>query len=90
MVNSYLLRSFESVRHTDMWKQLDPALTEVSRKVIGCAIEVHMELGPGYSESVYLNALKMELDVQQVGYKKLREEFGYDTDEAEVEEAEAT
>ncbi len=49
--------------------ELDPALTEVSRKVIGCAIEVHMELGPGYSEEVYLNALKMELDAQQVGYK---------------------
>lgn len=49
--------------------ELDPALTEVSRKVIGCAIEVHMELGPGYDESVYLNALKIELDAQQVAYK---------------------
>src|SRR5882762_4799801 len=49
--------------------ELDPALTEVSRKVIGCAIEVHMELGPGYEESVYLNALKMELEAQQVGFK---------------------
>src|SRR5439155_25530471 len=49
--------------------ELDPALTEVSRKVIGCAIEVHMELGPGYDESVYLNALKMELDAEGVQYK---------------------
>jgi GxxExxY protein len=49
--------------------ELDPALTEVSRKVIGCAIEVHMELGPGYDESVYLNALKMELDREAVKYQ---------------------
>src|SRR5215471_9231735 len=49
--------------------ELDPALTEVSRKVIGCAIEVHMELGPGYAEEVYLNALRMELDAQQVKYE---------------------
>lgn len=49
--------------------ELDPALTEVSRKVIGCAIEVHMELGPGYDESVYLNALKVELEREGVTYK---------------------
>jgi len=49
--------------------ELDPALTEVSRKVIGCAIEVHMELGPGYDESVYLKALQMELDAEGVTYK---------------------
>jgi len=49
--------------------ELDPALTEVSRKVIGCAIEVHMELGPGYDESVYLNALRIELDAEGVVYK---------------------
>ncbi len=49
--------------------ELDPALTEVSRKVIGCAIEVHMELGPGYDESVYLNALKVELEREGVTYQ---------------------
>ena len=48
---------------------LDPALTEVSRKVIGCAIEVHMELGPGYDESVYTKALQMELDREGVKYQ---------------------
>jgi GxxExxY protein len=49
--------------------ELDPALTEVSRKVIGCAIEVHMELGPGYDESVYLKALQVELDREGINYK---------------------
>jgi GxxExxY protein len=49
--------------------ELDPALTEVSRKVIGCAIEVHMDLGPGYEESVYQKALQIEMEAQGVSYK---------------------
>ena len=34
------------------------ALTE---KIIGCALRVHQSLGPGYLESVYQNALLIEL-----------------------------
>lgn len=49
--------------------ELDPALTDVSRKVIGCAIEVHKTLGPGFAEEVYLNALCGELSAQGVGFK---------------------
>ncbi len=41
--------------------ELDPALTEVSRKVIGCAIELHKSLGAGFEQSVYENALSLEL-----------------------------
>ena len=41
--------------------ELDPALTEVSRRVIGCAIEIHKTLGPGFDASVYENALSIEL-----------------------------
>lgn len=48
---------------------LDPALTEVSRKVIGAAIEVHKALGPGFERSVYVEALRMELDAAGVKYK---------------------
>lgn len=40
--------------------ELDPALTEVSRKVIGCAIEIHKALGPGFEQSVYERAMSIE------------------------------
>ena len=48
--------------------ELDPALTEVSRKVIGASIEVHKTLGPGFTEETYLNALRVELDAAGVKY----------------------
>ncbi len=49
--------------------ELDPALTEVSRKVIGAAIEVHKALGPGFSEGVYMAALQDELSGLGVTFK---------------------
>lgn len=49
--------------------ELDPALTEVSRKLIGCAIEVHKGLGPGYDRSVYIKALEQELTAAGVNFK---------------------
>lgn len=48
--------------------ELDPALTEVSRKLIGCAIEVHKGLGPGHDESTYQKALEVELKAAGVDY----------------------
>jgi len=54
-------------------EELDPALTEVSRKVIGCAIEIHKTLGPGFDVEVYENALSHELSEagveHQVGHE---------------------
>lgn len=47
---------------------LDPALTEVSRKVIGCAIEVHKELGPGFPAGIYRKALTLMLEDEDVSY----------------------
>lgn len=47
---------------------LDPALTDISRRVIGCAIDVHRTLGPGYDESVYAEALKGELSAGGISF----------------------
>lgn len=49
--------------------ELDPALTDISRRVIGCAIEVHKELGSGYPPEIYAKALQLEMDDEQIKYK---------------------
>jgi GxxExxY protein len=49
--------------------ELDPALTETSRKLIGASIEVHKALGPGYDKSTYQKAIETELDALGVQYK---------------------
>ena len=49
--------------------ELDPALTELSRRVIGCAIEVHKELGPGYPREVYAKSLAIELKAEEIDFK---------------------
>ena len=62
----------------------------LSRKVIGCAIEVHRELGPGLLESTYEQCLAYELnragiafELQKavpVMYKGIRLDCGYRVD----------
>lgn len=37
-------------------------LNKITETIIGCAIEVHKNLGPGLLESVYESALYIELD----------------------------
>ena len=48
-------------------------LNELSRRVIGFAIEVHRELGPGLLESAYEEALAYELTQAEVHYERQRE-----------------
>jgi len=40
----------------------------LTEKIIGCAYKVHSELGPGFSEKVYHNALKIALDKAGLNY----------------------
>ena len=42
----------------------------LSSRVIGCAIEVHRALGTGFLESVYDNALAIELARKNINYKR--------------------
>jgi GxxExxY protein len=48
-----------------------PAEVEwVGRRVIGCAIKVHRVLGPGYKESIYVEALCLEMDARGLKFER--------------------
>lgn len=51
---------------------------ELSREIIGAAIEVHKALGPGLLESAYEVSLKRELDLR--GFKEEVCDIGYRVD----------
>ena len=63
---------------------------DLSNRVIGCAIEVHRELGPGLLESTYEQCLARELSLngisfqlqhpQSVEYKGIQLDCGYRID----------
>jgi GxxExxY protein len=44
----------------------------ISGLVIGCAIEVHKQLGPGLKEESYANALCEALSRQNITYERQR------------------
>ena len=44
----------------------------VLSRVIGCALTVHRELGPGYLESIYAAALAVELSANRLPFERER------------------
>jgi len=46
------------------------ALNQLSRRIIGCAIAVHRQLGPGLLEGVYEEALCIEMDCNGLAYER--------------------
>src|SRR6185437_7405090 len=47
-----------------------PTDKELTGRIIGAAINVHRELGPGFIESVYESALAVELDLHGIRYER--------------------
>ena len=45
-------------------------LNKITEKIIGCAIEVHKELGAGLLESIYESALGIELKKADLQYER--------------------
>ena len=46
---------------------------QLTEKIIGCAIEVHKKLGPGFIESIYENALIIELQKKGLPFDRQKE-----------------
>ena len=42
---------------------------EITHKIIGCAMEVHKQLGPGFQEYIYHRALEKEVKLQEVKFE---------------------
>jgi GxxExxY protein len=51
-------------------KEPSPKLDGLAKSVIDAAIEVHRQLGPGFLESVYEEALAVELTVREIPFER--------------------
>lgn len=60
----------ETPRESPGRKEPSVELDQLAHTVIGAAIAVHRALGPGYIESVYEEAICVEMDFQSVPYQR--------------------
>ena len=61
----------EGIRNLGM-RLPSPLSDEAERAMtdtIGCAIAVHKALGPGYLESIYQKAMRVEFEAHGIGYE---------------------
>jgi GxxExxY protein len=52
---------------------MDLEYGDLTDKIIGAAIEVHRQLGPGFIESIYEKALAVELQKRDLRFEEQRE-----------------
>ena len=48
-------------------------LSELTGKIIGCAMEVHRQLGSGFQEVIYQRALSLELGMHDIQHEREKE-----------------
>ncbi len=48
-------------------------LSDLTGKIIGCAMEVHKHLGNGFQEVIYQRALEIEMRLQSLGFSREHE-----------------
>ena len=60
-------QQFPVKRSTLSWRE-----DQTMARVIGCAIAVHRELGPGFLESIYQRAMALELDARGLSFEQER------------------
>ena len=53
----------------EKYADLPPEQEAIVASVIGCAITVHKALGPGFKETIYHTAFKLELDSNGFAYE---------------------
>lgn len=59
----------KSISHRDT-EISEMGVNKITEKIIGCAIEVHKQLGPGLLESIYESALCIEFDTAVLHYQR--------------------
>ena len=43
-------------------------INKITHKIIGCAMEVHNQIGSGFQEVIYQRALQLEMEIQGLSY----------------------
>lgn len=51
----------------------DSVKDPLTQTIIGCCYEVHSQLGPGFLEKIYVNALKIKLQKAGISYQAEKE-----------------
>ena len=59
----------EVTEHTEMCAE-GPETDPVTERIIGCAIEVHRQLGPGLFEGIYESALCVEMGMCGIPFER--------------------
>jgi GxxExxY protein len=60
--------SIDQECYVDEEMEPDPRLNEITNRIIGACIEVHRNLGPGFLESVYEQALAIEFRLRGIQF----------------------